>query len=65
MGQQEVYNFLKRKRSFLKTSEIARELKLKKGLVLRALTAMFKYHEVIRNEAKSSINSLEYAWRIT
>ena len=64
MGQQEVYTLLKRKRNFLKTSEIARELKQKKGLVLRALTMMLKYHEVMRREAKSSMNSLEYAWRI-
>ncbi len=50
MGQQEVYNYLKKHKGWRTVKEIAETIKLPKGPIRRSLKMMLKYREVFCKE---------------
>ncbi len=51
MGQQEVYNLLKKEKRELSTEEIHKKLKSNRNSIVRSLKQMLKYREVYRRES--------------
>ena len=55
MGQQEVYNYLKKHRGWVTVTEISKAIKSKKNNVRLSLRAMLKYKEVDCKEIKIDV----------
>jgi predicted DNA-binding transcriptional regulator len=61
MTQNEVYNFLKKKRKWMSTKEIAKEMEIGSHCVGDNLNKLFKYGEVKREQIRRGNNWL-YIW---
>ena len=54
MTQSDVLKVLKKRNKWMSVKEIAKELRVENGSVIRALNSMFKYGEVFKRKAKKN-----------
>lgn len=62
MSQESVYNFLKKKRRWLTSSEIAKAIHVNQSNVLNSLNCLLKYNEVKKKQIKTKSNN-KYLWK--
>lgn len=63
MSQEEIYNYLKKKKKWMLVSDIAKECNINGHCALNSLNRLLKYGEVIRKEVKI-LNNWKSMWRI-
>jgi len=63
MSQEEIYNFLKKKKKWMLVSDIANHCEITAHCALRSLNRLLKYGEVIRKEVKI-LNNWKSMWRV-
>jgi len=66
MGQQEVFQYLSRKRKWLCVMEISVAINVNTESVRRSLNQMFKYREVMKREIRQAAQRHRvYYWKVS
>lgn len=65
MSQPEVYELLKKKKKWMTTQEIGKELNINAGSALQNLKRLLQYGEVLQKERQyKGMSHKAYSWRI-